>query len=52
MPNSFVKRHLGPRDTHVQAMLTDLGFSSLDELSTAVVPENILTNTPPDLPTK
>ena len=52
MPNSFVKRHLGPRDTHIQAMLTDLGFSSLDELSTAVVPENILTNTPPDLPTK
>ena len=52
MSDSFVKRHLGPRDAHIQAMLTDLGFSSLDELSTAVVPENILTDKPPDLPTK
>ena len=52
MSDSFVKRHLGPRDAHIQAMLIDLGFSSLDELSTAVVPENILTDKPPDLPTK
>ena len=43
MFNSFVKRHLGSSDAHIQAMLSELGLTSLDELSTPVVPENILT---------
>ena len=43
MFNSFVKRHLGSSDAHIQAMLSELGLTSLDELSTTVVPENILT---------
>ena len=43
MFNSFVKRHLGSSDAHIQAMLYELGLTSLDELSTTVVPENILT---------
>ncbi len=43
MFNSFVKRHLGSSDAHIQAMLSELGLTSLDELSTIVVPENILT---------
>jgi glycine dehydrogenase len=45
MFNSFVKRHLGSSDAHIQAMLSELGLTSLDELSTTVVPENILTKT-------
>ena len=43
MFNSFVKRHLGSSDAHIQVMLSELGLTSLDELSTTVVPENILT---------
>ena len=43
MFNSFIKRHLGSSDAHIQAMLSELGLTSLDELSTTVVPENILT---------
>ncbi len=43
MFNSFVKRHLGSSDAHIQAMLSELGLTSLDELSRTVVPENILT---------
>ena len=43
MFNSFVKRHIGSNDAHIQAMLSELGLISLDELSTTVVPENILT---------
>lgn len=52
MSNSFIKRHLGPRENQIQAMLSILGFSSLDELSSTVVPENILSDSPPDLPPK
>ena len=43
MFNSFVKRHIGSNDAHIQAMLSELGLTSLDELSISVVPENILT---------
>ena len=52
MSNSFVKRHLGPREYHIQEMLSQLGFSSLDELSSTVVPKNILTDSHPTLPPK
>ena len=45
MFNSFVKRHIGSNDAHIQAMLSELGLTSLDELSISVVPENILTKT-------
>ena len=45
MFNSFVKRHIGSNDAHIQTMLSELGLTSLDELSENVVPENILTKT-------
>ena len=45
----FVSRHIGPRDHEIQSMLAELGYSSLDELTQAVVPENIADNTPMDL---
>ena len=45
----FVSRHIGPRDHEIQFMLAELGYSSLDELTLAVVPENIADNSPMDL---
>ena len=42
MSVSFANRHIGPRENQIQEMLSDLGFSSLEELSAAVVPANIL----------
>ncbi len=46
----FVARHLGPRDTDIQSMLETLGFSTLDELTHAVIPPRILDDAPMDLP--
>lgn len=45
----FVSRHIGPRDNEIQFMLSELGYASLDELTIAVVPENIADNSPMDL---
>ena len=45
----FVSRHIGPRDNEIQFMLSELGYASLDELTLAVVPENIADNSPMDL---
>jgi glycine dehydrogenase len=45
----FVSRHIGPRDSDIQFMLKKLGFGSLDELTHAVVPDNIADNSPMDL---
>jgi glycine dehydrogenase len=40
-PDSFVRRHIGPSDADVQAMLRVVGFDSLDALVDATVPEAI-----------
>ena len=40
----FVARHLGPREDEIQKMLEVLGYSSLDELTNAVIPKNIQDN--------
>ena len=45
----FVSRHIGPRDNEIQFMLSELGYASLDDLTHAVVPENIADNSPMDL---
>jgi len=45
----FVSRHIGPRDNEIQFMLSELGYASLDDLTRAVVPENIADNSPMDL---
>ena len=44
MSVSFANRHIGPRENQIQEMLSDLGFSSLEELSGVVIPENILSD--------
>ena len=48
---SFIQRHVGPTPDEVQAMLGTLGYSSLDALIDATIPESIrfrrLLNLPP-----
>ena len=50
-PEVFADRHIGPDPSDVTSMLTAIGFTSLDELSEAVVPGSIrwrdLLNLPP-----
>src|ERR1700704_5252130 len=40
-PTSFARRHIGPNEDEVRAMLREVGFESLDTLVEAAVPENI-----------
>jgi glycine dehydrogenase len=46
----FVARHLGPTASDTAAMLTALGYGSLDELITATVPQGIRLRQPLNLP--
>ena len=39
--NDFIRRHIGPSSADEQAMLTELGMKSLDELIDKVVPASI-----------
>ncbi|MFV3325888.1 aminomethyl-transferring glycine dehydrogenase [Pseudomonas sp. NY15372] len=39
--NEFIARHIGPRSADEQAMLTALGFESLDAMTAAVIPDTI-----------
>lgn len=39
--DGFARRHIGPSDTEVEAMLQTLGFASLEELSDATIPSDI-----------
>jgi len=48
--DSFVSRHLGPRDKEVQEMLHTIGVSSLDELINKTIPEDIRLKQPLNLP--
>src|SRR5213076_3357560 len=40
-PNSFARRHIGPSEDEVSAMLREVGFESLNTLVEAAVPNNI-----------
>ena len=46
----FVDRHIGPRPEEIERMLEVLGFSSLEDLMTAAVPDAIVSSRPMDLP--
>ncbi len=43
----FQERHLGPSDAEVHLMLKELGFSNLEEMSSKVIPKNILSKNIP-----
>jgi len=40
-PNSFERRHIGPNEEEVRAMLREVGFEDLDSMVEAAVPRNI-----------
>jgi glycine dehydrogenase len=42
----FAQRHIGLSDDDIQAMLTELGYESLDQLTETVVPGSIADNAP------
>ena len=44
--DTFVSRHIGPRPAEVDAMLAELGASTLDELIDLAVPAAIRTRNP------
>jgi len=46
----FVFRHIGPREHEIAKMLGMLGYSSLDELTSTVVPKQIQFNQPLSVP--
>ena len=48
--DSFVRRHIGPSDEDVQAMLAVVGHETLDALIDATVPEDIRLSRPLHLP--
>jgi glycine dehydrogenase len=48
--DSFARRHIGPNDEEVGAMLCDLEFDDLDSLIDATVPKNIRLDRELDLP--
>src|SRR5437667_8071409 len=49
-PNSFARRHIGPSEDEVSAMLREVGFESLNTLVEAAVPKNILLDRELNLP--
>ncbi|HEU4570647.1 MAG TPA: aminomethyl-transferring glycine dehydrogenase [Gemmatimonadales bacterium] len=48
--DEFTARHLGPRADEIQAMVTELGYPTLDAFIDAVVPPAIRLGRPLDLP--
>ena len=46
----FIRRHIGPRDEHIEHMLEALGVDTLDELVESTLPPAIHTDTPLELP--
>ena len=47
---NFIRRHIGPGDTQIDDMLSDLGLASLDDLIDKAVPETIRSDGAMDLP--
>jgi len=48
--DSFARRHIGPSEEEVRAMLRELGFENLNALIDAAVPKNIRLNRQLNLP--
>jgi glycine dehydrogenase len=46
MRGSFIPRHIGPDAQQIQAILTELGLSQLEDLVEKVIPANILNHEP------
>ena len=46
---SFVPRHVGPSEEEIAEMLAEIGFSSLEEMTAAIVPAEIRLREPLEL---
>ncbi len=49
--DGFIRRHIGPSPEETQQMLAELGFSTLEAMSQALVPADIQSQRPLDIPT-
>jgi glycine dehydrogenase len=45
----FQSRHIGPRESEIQAMLKELGFANLEEMAAKVIPKNIRSKNAPKI---
>lgn len=45
----FQARHIGLRDSDIQSMLQELGFSTLEEMASKVIPKNIVSKNKPHI---
>jgi len=50
MPSDFLYRHIGPKKEEIQEMLSYLGFSSLDDMTDKILPEEIHSNSLTKIP--
>ena len=50
LSKSFLNRHLGPRKNDIHKMVSSLGFSSLEELTDAIVPDCLKGDSALDIP--
>ena len=48
--DEFIGRHIGPTTEESKEMLESLGFKTMQDLVSAIIPENILSKTPLNLP--
>ncbi len=48
--DSFARRHIGPNDADISAMLREVGYDNIDALIDATVPKNIRLDRPLNLP--
>ena len=44
--DKFISRHIGPRGTDIESMLSKIGVSSVDELIDQTIPSDIRMNEP------
>lgn len=49
LADSFVSRHIGPRESEIQKMLLTLGVNSLNDLVSVIIPKPIQSKKPLDL---
>ncbi len=45
----FQDRHIGPSESEIQSMLQELGFSTLEEMASQVIPKKIMSQAKPDI---
>jgi glycine cleavage system P protein (glycine dehydrogenase) len=46
MPGDFIRRHIGPDRTQIRTMLETLGLESLEQIISAAVPDDIVSDAP------